>query len=69
MPTLNEGDSGIWAIKQLAAGRWAEVYAPYEVEKDVWLPLIKGRHEVHDKVFARLAAGQIQKPAVVLGPR
>ena len=67
VPTLSEGDSGIWAIKQLADGRWAEVYAPYEIEKDIWLPLIKGRHEVHDGVFVRLAAGQIQKPAVDFG--
>jgi hypothetical protein len=64
VPTLSEGDSGIWAIKQLADGRWAEVYAPYEIEKDIWLPLIKGRDGVHDIVFARLAAGQIQKPVV-----
>jgi hypothetical protein len=63
-PKLNEGDSGIWAIKQLADGRWAEVYAPHEIEKDIWLPLIKGRHEVYGKIFSHLAAGQIQKPTV-----
>ncbi len=64
IPRLNEGDSGIWAIKQLADGRWAEVYAPDEIEKGVWLPLIKGRDEVHDPMFSRLDAGQIQKPAI-----
>lgn len=54
-PRLNEGDVGIWAIKRLADGSWAQVYTPYEVEKGVRLPLIKGRHETYEEVLLRLS--------------
>jgi len=54
-PRLNEGDVGIWAIKRLADGSWAEVYSPYEVEKGIRLPLIKGRHDEFEKVLLRLS--------------
>lgn len=54
-PMLNVGDAGIWAIKHIADGSLFEVYSPYEIEKGVYLPLIKGRHDVYGKVLARLS--------------
>ena len=57
-PKLNEGDVGLWAIKQLADGSWAEVYSPYEIEENIRLPLIKGRHEAYEKVLLRLSGSQ-----------
>jgi hypothetical protein len=63
VPRLNEGDVGIWAIKQLVDGGWAEVYSPYEVEKDIRLPLIKGRHDEYEKVLSRLSGGQALEPS------
>lgn len=57
IPRLNEGDIGIWAIKSLADGSWAQVYSPYEVEKGIRLPLINGRDLAYEAVLARLSGG------------
>lgn len=54
-PKLNVGDEGIWAIKHVADGSLFEVYSPYEVEKGVYLPLIKGRHDAYEKVRSQLS--------------
>lgn len=58
-PRLKIGDRGIWAIKRVGkdGNGWAQVYSPYEVEKGVVLPLIKGRHNAYAKVLERLSGG------------
>jgi hypothetical protein len=63
-PKLNEGDVGIWAIKQLADGSWSEVYSPYDLEKDIRLPIIKGRNDAYEKVLLRLSGGQALEPSI-----
>ena len=58
-PKLNIGETGIWAIKRLSNGKLREIYNPYEVEKDVYLPLIKGRHDAYFRVLERLSGDRI----------
>lgn len=54
-PKLSAGDTGIWAIKRLSNGKLQEVYSPHEVERNVYLPLIKGRHDAYSRVLERLS--------------
>ena len=61
-PRLNEGDVGIWAVKHLADGTLSEVYSPFEVGDGVFLPLVKGRHAVYEKILQRLS-GATPSPA------
>lgn len=63
-PRLNEGDVGIWAIKQQTDGGWFEVRSPHEVEKDIRLPLIKGRHDAYETVLLRLLGGQALESSI-----
>ncbi len=56
-PKLSVGDTGIWAIKRLTNGKLHEVYTSHEVENNVCLPLIKGRHDAYSRVLGRLSGG------------
>ena len=66
-PRLNVGDEGIWAIKRAAEGSWIAVYGGHKIEEGIFLPLIKGRHDVYEKVLTKLSdSAVISEPHIVV---